>query len=230
VTVAETVDDRSGRLRGLLEALGPALRREMRPGYGADSCIAAVRIGLDALARLGVRDAYPLRVTVMAVNRAYHEQVERHRQLPRSVEEREAWHRETGAHSVGLGFPVGPSHRQHRDPERFDPAGLHLVAVVERAFLWDPSLDQATRPEHDLVLEPLVVEAPFWFLMGNDPLMLNGTDGAVLRYQARHGAADNRSYLESPNWGARDAEKRALVVSRTLDDPAVRKAARRLAG
>lgn len=214
----------------LLRVLGPRLRAAMRDDYGTDgSCVAAVRIGIEALARLNLH-ARPLRVQVAAFNGAFMKLAQRYGRFPESAAERQEWHRTTGAHSLGLGFPV-----EERDPLRyqdstnFDPTGLHLAAVVDGYWLWDPSLDQANRPQHSMSLGPLVTHAPLLFLAGIDSLRLQRHDGTVLHYEVRCGTADNRSYEQSPNWGERDARTRQAIATRVLRDRTVRLAAQSLA-
>jgi len=90
------------------------------------------------------------------------------------------------------------------------------AAVVEAAYRFDPSLDQAGPPDKGFVLGPLVATVDELLLLGAEaaPFVLPG--GALANSQAVVGATENRSYLHGPNWGARDAAIRRQIVGRAL--------------
>ena len=88
--------------------------------------------------------------------------------------------------------------------------------MAEEAYLLDPSLDQASRPDKGFVLDPLVAPVDGLFLLGAEPAAFVLPGGALANYQAVVGDADNRSYVHSPNWGPRDAPIRRRIVEEAL--------------
>jgi hypothetical protein len=224
---APTLPDDPRLLRAwrVLRALAVPLRWAMRPHYQPGSAIAAVRCALDALEVVGVA-ARPLRVRVVVANAAYAAAMsEASGRPPRIPGEQERWERERGALRYTIGYPITSRSRLDRPedaprpgvPPPYDPAGLHLVAVAEEAYLLDPSLDQASRPDRGFVLDPLVAPVDGLFLLGAEPAAFVLAGGALANYQAVVGAADNRSYVHSPNWGARDAPIRRRIVEQALE-------------
>lgn len=217
-------DPRLLRAWRVLRALAVPLRRAMRPHYQPGSAIAAVRCALDALEALGVA-ARPLRVRVVVANAAYAAAMrEADGRPPRLPGEQERWERERGALRYTIGYPITPRSRLDRPelaprpgvPPPYDATGLHLAAVAEEAYLFDPSLDQASRPDKGFALDPLVAPVDELFLRGAEPAAFVLPGGALANYQALVGAADNRSYAHSPNWGARDAPIRRRIVAEAL--------------
>lgn len=188
----------------LLNAISPSLRGMIRQQYGPDSCIASTRIGLDLLERLHV-EAEAARVDVMLFSPAFAQRVMAEGRLPSSAAERERWVAETGGHSVGLGVdtPGKP--------------GLHLGIVVEKRVLWDLSIDQASRPQHDLVIPgPLVMPIDAAFLAGK-PRELSVSNGTRLVYRKLKMTHDWKE--RSPNWrkDGRDAPIRRRIVEAMLE-------------
>jgi hypothetical protein len=93
---------------------------------------------------------------------------------------RAAWEA-AGAWSVGLGFGADPQ------PGRWPG---HLVAVVDRRWLVDPTLGQASRPAHGLVV-PDVMVAPIterWLRRRDIVSMEYPATGVHLTYRVRSGA------------------------------------------
>jgi hypothetical protein len=192
----------------LLRGIGPGLRRAMLEFYLPDSCIAATRIAIDLLGELEI-PARALAVRAAILNLPMVQLVERHGRFPNGPEERARWFEEAKAAGVGLGYP---------DPSRADVTpeanGIHTVAIVEERFIWDLSIDQATRPQYGIVIpEPLIapIPKPKLFLSGREPLPVHGVGGVVVRYDAQ---PTDRRYTRSPNWASdgRDAELRARLT------------------
>lgn len=94
-------------------------------------------------------------------------------------------------HAIGVGY----------EPEGGLQPGQwpgHLVAICDRRWLCDWSIDQANRPAHGIEIPPLVLgplqEA---FLRGRKALATDGPGGQRVEYYALPG---DRSYHESPDW------------------------------
>ena len=200
-------------VRRLLESIGPPLRRTILQFYRPDSCIASVRIGIDVLAGLGLQ-ASPLMVQTNIFNAAMVRLLEeRNGELPDDRAERMALFEAVGAWGLGLGM---------RDPERTDQdpetSGIHVVAIVEQALLWDLSIDQASRPQHNMLIgEPLVADTTPAFLAGRAPLGLPESHGlGLIAITAR---PHDRRYAVSQNWrrDGRDAPLNARIVAAVLD-------------
>jgi hypothetical protein len=127
---------------GFYRALGKDIRPRVRELYAQDSCIATTKVTYDTLKAVGV-DVFPLSVKVAVVNRALYDYATEHQEFP------EVGSAAYTAEMYGVGIGYG-----EEQPGRW--AG-HLVAIAERRWLLDFSIDQATRPEHGIMLAPLVV-------------------------------------------------------------------------
>jgi hypothetical protein len=169
----------------LVEELARVVRQEMDGRYRPDCCIAATRILL-SVADYFRLTALPLCVQATVFNPVMSQRLE-HEAMPSQEEAERSWF-PAGCHSVGLGVP-GDS-----EPGRWQG---HLVAVVERHLL-DITLDQASRPQHGIVL-PAVCVCPLDldFLMRR--AMLQGRcNGCLVRYLALPtGAGD---FQRAPDW------------------------------
>ncbi len=144
-------------------------------GISVDSCIASTRIGVEALRRIGIA-AGPTAVKVAAFNK------EGHRAMVAGHPE---WVREQrdGAYGIGIGYPT--------DGPGWDG---HLVITVERKWLLDLSIDQASRPEHGIVLKPFFTRRAF---TSKGVMLLRIPDGGALRYELD---PDNKAYKHAPDW------------------------------
>lgn len=60
-------------------------------------------------------------------------------------------------------YPVACQVRNSKKGDEAYGVGItkHLVVIIGNAMLVDPSIDQASRPEHSINLTPLVWEAPY---------------------------------------------------------------------
>lgn len=186
----------------LLQYAGRILREESRQYLRADSCIASTWLGMQVLALLHVRAMYALVVEATVSNRLWWDRLKAAETSP-STAERQKWIVD-GGWSLGVGVASSPP--------RLGGWNGHLVAIVSRRWLWDLSIDQASRPEKGLQLPPCVV-APVdeAFLRGKRTLVGEFENG-VITYDARPG---DRTYQASPNW---DYDPRpAPIVTRTIE-------------
>lgn len=189
------------------------VRIEMRSDYGADSCIAAARLTVDVLERFGVQ-ADGLRVKTAVYNRPFWEAVERGMAPPAVLAAvPEAW-------SVGLGA------------EENDKS-LHVVAWAptlpgsSQALLVDLAIDQATRPQHAMILTPQVLLIRRGIAEGFEsgmPMAFKRND-CVFAYEKHRGG--DAPWRNSPNWGDRDAPLREAIIARAMAAAPVSRAERR---
>jgi hypothetical protein len=152
--------------------MGQIIRRQILEMYTPDSCIASTRATVSALKLLGV-NVYPLSVQVVVMNRPLYEYATLHG-----------------------GFPAIES------PE-YPPQGYalqiteHVVAIAERRWLLDYSIDQANRPQYGIDLIPLVVPVTEDWLRGRGGHVVFRHNDSFLYYTAYPG---DRWYESSPNW------------------------------
>jgi hypothetical protein len=170
------------------EKIAVAVSAALKAHYGKrkDCCISAAR----ALTR--VFDYFripnrPLVVTALVFNPALTERIER--------EESESTNLEVlrdGEWSVGLGDERAPSKTW---------SGHIVVALTKNGLLADLTLDQASRPEHNITLPaPALAEASPAFLEGMETTV-GVINGCLVVYRPR--PAD-RSYEQSPDWTLRE--------------------------
>jgi len=198
-----------------LALLGPPLRRAILRHYNPDSCVASSAIGLAILQELGF-EARPLSVKALIANQAWVARAEREGHVPRNIDERERWYAEDGCHALGLGVP-------DRHDTTIHPLvnGLHVALLVQNKWLWDLSIDQATRPEHGIVIrEPFLGDAgvsPHFrkWLRGQAQIMWTAPGHGLIVYTVK--PRDGR-YLEHPNWVANspDAAKRRALAAEAI--------------
>lgn len=113
-------------------------------GYNRDTCVLHTRTAIQVFRELGFK-AYPQAVAVLAMNEAFYARLARG-ETP-SRENEDEWVK-AGCWSVNIGR-LPWQERQHREG-RFDG---HLVTVVEDKWIFDPTLDQATRANKGIHLE-----------------------------------------------------------------------------
>ena len=176
----------------LLWQLGPSLRRRLLEIATPDSCILSTRAAILLARRLRIR-AFPLVTRVVVLNQVMCLRAGQQGHWPSCREEAEQWRQECGAWSVGLGFGLDPA------PDRWPG---HLVAMVDRRWLWDISIDQVNRPRYDLHFSaPVLAQVNEDFLRGRS--VLAGIVGRnALYYEAILG---ERGYENTPDWWRRDA-------------------------
>lgn len=188
------------RLRDIIDALGEVGRPAMAGVWREDSCIAATAIVLETLGAFGY-GAVALPVETRCINRPLADWM-RSRVGPPP---RDGWEVDLGlVESAALPGKGG----------RTEGKELHLVAFLPDAgTLVDIALDQASRPAKGLDLGPTLFSANAerigTFLRG-EPIGWTTEEGALLMYRLR--PPDVTWWRSSPNFGRRDAAKRARVV------------------
>jgi hypothetical protein len=117
------------------------------------------------------------------------------------------WHRQDGSWALGIG-DTG-----NTDPTRFD---AHLVLLIHGGdygtmggVLADLALHQASRPQRDINLEPMVATVPPDFLGGGPLTVKVGTN--VARYE-HFPEADG--WTMTPDW--QDRQRRSRIVERSI--------------
>lgn len=165
-------------------------------GFKADTCILATRIGTYALRELGFR-VQPVPVTVAAMNAAYVQMLSEREpdwQGPQGEDlERytQKWKR-AGAWSVMLGYGIDPRRVARGEKPGYDG---HLAIGVDRTYLLDPTIGQASRPEKGITLGPLTMYAPE-FLRGEQQTMSPEVHTPMVVYS--HHATS--AYLRASDW------------------------------
>lgn len=160
------------------------VRRKVLTTYSPDSCVATASAITDALRQFGA-DTYELSVSAMVCNEEFAKAAGLLGRLPSVAE-----YHGTGAYALGLGMDIdkGPVW-----------AG-HVVAIVDRRWMVDASIDQASRPEQGIVLrpdDPIVMPVAEAFLRGREPLLAVNPLGVAVRYDAKPG---DRGFRVSPNY------------------------------
>lgn len=167
-------------IQGLMDIARPKILKEFR----ADSCIASTAICLDVLTRRGIL-AEPLAVRTMIFNQPFVARIERTGVFPNGEKEIAEWTAADGSYSVGIGF--GP-------PQPGKWAG-HLVAIAERQYLIDISVDQANRPLYGMEFDSVAVEIDEDFLAGKPRVF--SYNSCTFRYDA---FPNNTGFRSSPDW------------------------------
>lgn len=162
--------------------------------WGAYSCIASTRIAIDVLAEFGIAaDALPVHAYIFNAplwKRLEAGECPEAREIERLYEVDGSW-------SIGLGF--GGDMGENKWPG-------HLVALVRRPqVIVDLSLDQASRPERQIHLAPIVAPADQSFLAGAGQLVGSVND-TVIAYET----IEEHGYLGSPDWKERERHRRVV--------------------
>jgi hypothetical protein len=200
--------------RPFLAMLGPPLRRAILRHYNVDSCVASSAIGKLVLDHLGF-DAQPVSVKAMLANQAFVESAERAGHVPHSAGERERWFTESGAHAIGLGI---------YDPKTDVPAiinGLHVALLVNGEWLWDLSIDQASRPQHGIVItEPFLGAVSLsprrrQWLRGQATITWQAPGHGMIAYRLK---PNDRRYEQHTNWrlDGHDADMRKAIADEAV--------------
>jgi hypothetical protein len=187
--------------RRVLEALVRVLPEETEAaGMGRDTCVFCSWIGREVLRRFGI-SAKPVAVRAAIVNRQFWEDVGEDWNRVLDVKDdglrEESW-------SVALGFSHGP-------PEKGRWAGHLILTTRNPDMVLDLTLDQASRPEKGIPLEPLAYQvdrsALRAFERGESPLEFAETDhGCRIVY----GMVPDLSPSSGADWnGSDDREIRA---------------------
>lgn len=187
--------DKYKAIQTLLDTARPKILKE----YRADSCIASTAICVDVLTRLGIL-AEPLAVRLMIFNQPFVARIEQTGIFPKGDEIKE-WTAEDGSYSVGIGF--GPA-----QPGKWPG---HLVAIAEKKYLIDISVDQANRPIYGMEFKPIFIEVEEEFFSGTPRVF--SYNGCTFRYDA---IPQNLGYQSSPDWTF--AGRRTKIVESTLSE------------
>jgi hypothetical protein len=174
----------SGRVNQLLRLARPIILER----WAADSCIASTAIGIRVLRYFGI-DAHPMSVRVAVYNalaaRLLNEGVD-----PGEVK------RTPGAYGVGVGFEsteLLADDRPHRWPG-------HLAILLDDApWLIDLALDPASRPAHDMPVEPTafpVDDREAWLC--GEAISVQRTDTGVGFHV--WACPTDRSFRRTPGW------------------------------
>lgn len=186
------------RVKEEMDYLCKVARPVMLKYWAKNSCIASTRLAVEYLRGKGIR-ADALAVEVLAFSPAMARRVEEHGGVP-DEETFEEWCREDEkVWSIGLGVP-------HPALEEEGFVG-HVVCMVENKWLLDLSIDQASRPERDMPLEPLYALASENILAGK-PSVLRHPSGITLEYGPR---PEDRSFLTAPDWTKKERFKKVLA-------------------
>lgn len=164
-------------------------RPEILKEFRADSCIVSSIIGIDVLSYFNVL-ANPLPIQVTIWNPAFCKRINDGQPFPKDIDELNVWVKEDGAWNVGLGLGG--------DPEPGKWPG-HLAILAEGKYLIDLSLDQASRPHHNINLQAFGMTVTEEFVAGMEPKIIQMND-CVLRFLASPG---NTGYTRSSDWSIR---------------------------
>lgn len=181
----------STRLNAVIAGIAEVADQEIRKDFRADCCIAATRTVLRVLDHFGFKGS-ALPVKCFLYNPNYTAAIKRHDNPPTHDQRLlKQWFTKNKAWSVGIGVPAGPS------VGRFPG---HLVATVQNNLI-DASIKQAERPEHKLLVPPVLV-TPY----KDFPIYLESSEGCVMEYREDK---INNDYLRSPDWLEPSRTKRA---------------------
>jgi len=175
----------------VLKVLLEKARQEILKEFNPDSCIVSTAVCIDVLKHFGIL-AEPLPVRVMVFNKIAVDCINKWG-MPVKDHTIYEWSRKYGAWSVGVGFS-----------KRLDTGYVgHLVALVENTEILDISLDQASRPQHKIVLSPLKFEISSDFMSGARMPFTSKRDGCIFCYEK----ITNYGYTQSPDWLKRSRRK-----------------------
>lgn len=165
--------------------------------WGLDSCILSTKIALQVLTHFGF-DARPVAVHVFITNARFYQALD----TGEITLDTPPWNQPDNCYALGLGLIEN------------DPANCQHVVVVVGNTMLDLTLDQASRPQHGIVLGPTAFRIPNAIDHFEDqPYQFEMNDGAILIYYPHAG---NRWYANSPNWGRRDAPARAKIAGEII--------------
>lgn len=180
-------------LQGLLKHARSEILKEFR----ADSCIASTAVGIDVLSHFNIV-AEPLAVRTLIFNEQFANRLSNLKSWP-TKQQVEAWSEEDGSYSVGIGVGTQQANKW---------AG-HLVVLVEKQFVLDLSIDQASRPQYNIVLNPFLVEINKDFFTGS-PKVFNFNQ-CVIRIET----LNNKDYLLTPDWEFKN--RRSNIVTSLIE-------------
>jgi hypothetical protein len=173
-------------------------RKEILRDFRIDSCIASTRTVMRVLEHFGF-DAQPLSVRVFIFNAAYVKHLNEKTARFNGDPTFRRWLEDSGAYSVGLGCA-------EPGQDNGNYVG-HLVAAVPQCHLFiDASLDQAARPQKNILLpEVLISPMTQQFMTTVGENLEFESSGATMIYER----IDNPAFRTSPDWTDKSRTKRA---------------------
>ncbi len=190
----------SHALPQVLAGICSVTRKEILRDFRADSCISTTRAVTRVLRHFGF-EAIPLSVRVIVYNPIMVEAILTGTSKNSDDPDFHEWCKRTGAWSVGVGIPNGKP-------------GLegHLIAALpqQKVFI-DASLDQAGRPEHNIVLPTtFVANVTDEFLTQHEAILeFECNTGVRMVYQRWETSA----WRKSPDWTDKNRTKRAVKAT-----------------
>jgi len=185
--------------RRIEQATDPEFLRAVREqtlaaGFRIDSCIASTKLYLRLIDAEWGLVGMPLTVRACALNRPMAKLFRQHNHNP---EQRKVLR---CGRKAGGRFVIVGDRKPVQDGERFWPG--HLVAVIVTSRRWtlvDLTIDQAHRPDRDLLLhEPIAMDVPEPWVKGAGGLVVvENFRGSSVSYEA---FPDDRSYQDTPAW------------------------------
>jgi len=149
--------------------------------FNSDSCIASTRVTIETMKYFGL-DFKPLATQALVFNKPAWTHF---RDNELEVNDMEAWDKIDGSWSVGLGFPPNGDYKGFVG---------HLIAYSKSlSKIIDCSLDQATRPEHGIIVKPIVLNVDAGLFKKGNFFIL---DNVVLLYRTM----TNSTYQSAPDW------------------------------
>lgn len=202
-------------LRGIaLQEIAEATRETVLKRWNPDSCIASTRVAMEVCRDFGLR-SYPLEVVAaFATRKAYGLMAQN---LPHKGVE--------GAWSVALGFPRTEKERLAREKPIVGNTWYgHLVLMVENEWLLDASADQASRPQHGMIVKPFARHVGPRFAT-------EGSEDSWFAHDTYHEYVSSPSvdkrWKESPDWYDKERWGR---IGGVVDQVTTKAAARLLKG
>jgi hypothetical protein len=199
----ETSVERDVAVIAALHAHGPD--EIYRDFPGINTCILTARVALEILKHYKVRArVVPLKIAVF--NEKMVERIGREGRPPKDEEESARWATEDGSWGLGIG------HSGLVMENRYDG---HLAVLVHYdvddpeigGLLMDLAIQQASRPQRGIVLEPLIATVPANFTAGEH--FMASCNGCVVKYDY---FPESTLWTEAPDW--RDPDRRAPIIER----------------
>jgi hypothetical protein len=169
----------------VIEGLRQYAREEILRDYRPDSCLESCRIGQMVLKEFGIASS-PCSARVMAANPELAKYVETHNKLPATPEEMD---------SFG-GWLVQCGHTGEKEIDKWDGHLVLLTRVGEQTYLIDLSIDQASRPHKNMILEPVAHLCSLEFRTRNK-MAIDNAAGCHLEYEL---FPADKSFLGATGW------------------------------
>lgn len=192
----------------LTEAVPREIDRDFPPELGLSICILGARVGHEVLRHYGI-GCRTLACQLTVFNEAMVSRVGREAHMPKDDAEMKRWAREDGSWSVGTGGEGVNTPQGRFDGHVVSLAFPGKIPEVDGVLI-DLSLQQQSRPQRKIVLEPLTTVAPRGFL-GGEEVCIAEMHGCICRY--RH-LPDSFDWCKVPDW--RDAGRRHFIIERSI--------------